>query len=244
MSAIGAPIHASLQASITRTLTPAGVDQVGPIASTERTQVITGITVTRQADADGAANETTVLRMLSPTLAATARVSVNSAGRSETIGEPQEVSLEAGKPLELALNGLPPGAYTVTVEADAPVVAAVWQATGVSAGDDFAWYTPAPEVTVPSLFATPGGPTPSLTLVNPSGEPVTVDVTPTDGGSALNLTVPANGSVAVRLATRTLYLFDPQAAVRAGLSFAGDGALAGVPVWPADVATPEIVVYP
>lgn len=244
VSAIGAPIHASLQASITRTLTPAGVDQVGPIASAENTQVITGITVTRQADADGAADETTVLRMLSPTLAAAARVSVNSAGRTQAIGEPQEVSLEAGKPLELALNGLPPGAYTVTVEADAPVVAAVWQATGVSAGDDFAWYTPAPEVTVPSLFATPGGPTPSLTLVNPSGEPVTVDVTPTDGGSALNLTVPANGSVAVRLATRTLYLFDPQAPVRAGLSFAGDGALAGVPVWPADVATPEIVVYP
>jgi hypothetical protein len=244
VSAVGAPIHASLQASITRTLTPGGVDQVGPIAQTENTQVITGITVTRPTDADGAANETTVLRMLSPSLPATARVSVNSAGRSETVGEPQELALEPGKPLELALNGLAPGAYTVTVEADAPVVAAVWQATGVSSGDDFAWYTPAPEVSVPSLFATPGGPTPSLTLVNPADEPVTVEVAQTDGGSALNLTVPASGSVAVRLATRTVYLFDPQAPVRAGLSFSGDGALAGVPVWPADVATPEIVVYP
>ncbi|MBW9119433.1 large extracellular alpha-helical protein [Microbacterium trichothecenolyticum] len=244
VSAVGAPIHASLQASITRTLTPGGVDQVGPIAHTENTQVITGITVTRPTDADGAANETTVLRMLSPSLPATARVSVNSAGRSETVGEPQELALEPGKPLELALNGLAPGAYTVTVEADAPVVAAVWQATGVASGDDFAWYTPAPEVSVPSLFATPGGPTPSLTLVNPADEAVTVEVAPTDGGSALNLTVPANGSVAVRLATRTVYLFDPPAPVRAGLSFSGDGALAGVPVWPADVATPEIVVYP
>ncbi|MFB7893166.1 DUF5719 family protein [Microbacterium sp. NPDC056044] len=244
VSAVGAPIHASLQASITRTLTPGGVDQVGPIAHTENRQVITGITVTRPTDADGAANETTVLRMLSPSLPATARVSVTSAGRTDPIGEAQEVSLEAGKPLELALSGLTPGAYTVTVDSDAPAVAAVWQATGVSEGDDFAWYTPAPEVAVPSLFATPGGPTPSLTVVNPTDEPVTVDVTPTDGDSALNLTVPANGSVAVRLATRSLYVLDPHAPVRAGLSFTGDGALAGVPVWPADVVTPEIVVYP
>jgi len=244
VSAVGAPVHASLQASITRTLTPGGVDQVGPIAHTDTTQVITGITVTRPTGEDGAADETTVLRVLSPSLPATARVRVTSAGRTESIGDPQEIPLEPGKPLELALNALAPGAYTVTVEADAPVVAAVWQATGVSAGDDFAWYTPAPEVSVPSLFATPGGPTPSLTVVNPSDEPVEVALTPVDGASPIDLTVPASGSVAVRLATRTLYLLDPGATVRAGLSFAGDGALAGVPVWPADVATPEIVVYP
>ncbi|MFE5409098.1 DUF5719 family protein [Microbacterium sp. NPDC056569] len=244
VSAVGAPIHASLQASMTRTLTPAGVDQVGPIAHTENKQVITGITVARPSGDDGASEETTVLRMLSPVLPAAARVTVTAAGRSEPVGDPQEVSLEAGKPLELALNGLAPGAYTVSLDAEAPVVAAVWQTTGVGAGDDFAWYTPAPEVTVPSLFATPGGPTPSLSIVNPSDQPAVVAVTPVDGGSPFDLTVPANGSIAVRLAARSLYMLDPEAPVRAGLSFAGDGALAGVPVWPADVATPEIVVYP
>jgi hypothetical protein len=80
--------------------------------------------------------------------------------------------------------------------------------------------------------------------VNPSSEPVAVAVAPVDGGSPLDLTIPANGSVAVRLAARTVYRFEPEAPVRAGLSFAGDGALAGVPVWPADVATSEILVYP
>ena len=67
---------------------------------------------------------------------------------------------------------------------------------------------------------------------------------PVDGGSPLDLTIPANGSLEVRLGARTVYLLDPAAPVRAGLSFAGDGALAAVPIWPADVATPAIVVYP
>jgi hypothetical protein len=244
VSAVGAAIHASLQASITRTLTPGGVDQVGPVPQAETTQTITGVTVTRPSAEDGASDEVTVLRMLAPSAATSARVTVTSVGRTDPVREPQEVALEAGKPLELALAGLAAGSYTVKVEAEVALVAAVWQATGVAEGDDFAWYTPAPELSVPSLFATPGGPTPSLSVVNPSNEPVAVVVTPVDGGSALDLTIPADGSVAVRLAARTLYSIDPDAPVRAGLSLAGDGALAGVPVWPAGVATPEIVVYP
>ncbi|KAF2412181.1 large extracellular alpha-helical protein [Microbacterium sp. B35-04] len=255
VSAVGAPIRASLQASIIRTLTPGGVDQVGPVARAATSEVITGITVMRRsAGEDGAggeagalddvADDVTVLRMLAPSAAATARVTVTAVGNGAPVGEPQEVALEAGKPLELALDALTAGSYTVAVDADAPVVSAVWQATGVRAGDDFAWYTPAPEVSVDSLFATPGGPTPSLSVVNPSSEPVAVAVTAIDGGSPIALTVPANGSVAVRLSARTVYRLQPEAPVHAGLSFAGDGALAGVPLWPADVATPEVVVYP
>lgn len=243
VSAVGAPVHASLQASITRTLTPGGVDQVGPVPQAETTQTITGITVLR-AETDSAATEqSAVLRMLSPSADTTARVTVSTAGRTEPVGDVQEVALQAGLPLEFALDGLSAGSYTVTVDAGAPVVAAVWQATGVEAGDDFAWYTAAPEVAVPSLFATPSGPTPLLTIVNPSDEAVVVDVTAVDG-EPLTLTVPARGSTETRLATRTVYELDPESPVRAGLSFAGDGALAGVPVWPADVATPAIVVYP
>ncbi len=244
VSAVGAAIHASLQASITRTLTPGGVDQVGPVPQAETSQAITGVTVSRPSAGDGASEEVTVLRMLAPSAATTARVTVSPVGRTEPVREPESVALEAGRPLELALPGLDAGSYTVTVQSDIPVVAAVWQATGVGEGDDFAWYTPAPELSVPSLFATPGGPTPTLTVVNTSSDPAEVVVTPADGGSQLALTVPGDGSVAVRLAARVLYTIDPEAPVRAGLSFAGDGALAGVPVWPADVATPEIVVYP
>ena len=245
VSAVGAPVHASLQASITRTLIPGGVDQVGPVPQAEKTQTITGITVMR-ADTGAVAptDQPAVLRILSPTADTKARVTVTTAGRTEPVGDTQEVSLQAGIPLELALSALGAGSYTVTVDADAPVVSAVWQATGVEEGDDFAWYTPAPEVTVPSLFATPSGPTPTLTVVNPSQQPVVVEVAAIDRGEPLRLTVPARGSAETRLAARTVYRLDPEAPVSAGLSFAGDGALAGIPVWPADVATPAILVYP
>ena len=244
VSAVGAPVHASLQASITRTLTPGGVDQVGPVPQAETSQTITGITVMRADTEAAAAEQSAVLRMLSPSADTTARVTVTTAGRTEPVGDTQEVSLQAGMPLELALDGLGAGSYTVTVDAGAPVVAAVWQATGVEEGDDFAWYTAAPDVAVPSLFATPSGPTPLLTVVNPFDEAVVVEVAAVDGGEPLTLTVPARGSIETRLAARTVYELDPESPVRAGLSFAGDGALAGVPVWPADVATPAIVVYP
>lgn len=244
VSAVGSPVHASLQTSITRTLTPGGVDQVGPIAQPEQIQSITGVTVTSRPGDDGASDAATIVRMLSPSADATARVSVTPVGRVEPIREPEQVTLTAGQPIELALGGLAVGSYTVEVAADAPVVAAVWQVTGFDEGDDFAWYTPSPEVAVPSLFAVPGGAPATLTVSNPADEPVVVTVTSEDGAFRLELTVPARGTMTVRLSSRTVYLLEPGTPVRAALSLTGDGALAGIPVWPADAAAPDIVVYP
>ncbi|MGN6219793.1 MAG: DUF5719 family protein [Microbacterium sp.] len=243
VSAVGAPVHASLQASITRTLTPGGVDQVGPIAAPETRQVIAGVAVTRSPGEDGSAGAT-MLRMLSPSVATTARVTVTAAGRTDPARAAQDVTLEPGQPLELELDGLPAGSYTVTVEAQSPVVAAVWQTTGVGEGDDFAWYTPSPEVTASTLFVTPGGPVPTLTVANPGSEPAEVSVAAQGGGFQVDLSVPAGGSTTVRLSPRTVYVIDPEDAVRAALSFTADGALAGIPVWPADIAAQRIIVYP
>lgn len=244
VSAVGSPVHASLQTSMTRTLTPIGVDQVGPVAQAESTVTIAGITVPRGSSGARSSDAVTVLRMLSAGAAANVRVTLTSTSGPEPVRDPVEVALEAGRPLELALDGLTPGSYTAVIEADAPVVAAVRQSSGVEEGDDFAWYTPGPEIAVPSLFATPAGPRPSLTVVNPSEEPVTVVLTEVGSDDPLEFSVPALGSTSVRLQSRGVYSFDPAAPVRAGISMTGDGALAGMPLWPSDVATPEIVVYP
>jgi hypothetical protein len=245
VSAVGAPVHASLQASITRTLTPGGVDQVGPVSEPLTTQLITGVAVTRTPGTAGASDVATLLRMLAPSADTTASVVVTPVGQDVPALEPEEVSLTAGQPIEVDLGGLPVGSYTVRVDAAEPLVAAVWQATGFGAGDDFAWYTPSPVVSVPSLFAAPGGPAPALTLVNPEEVPVDVIVSSADGSYRLEVSVPAGGSMTARLASRTVYVLDPgDGAIRAGLSLTGDGALAGMPVWPADAAAPEIVVYP
>ena len=243
VSALGAPIHAALQTSITRTLTTGGVDQVGPVTLAERNQTITGVAVRRSSSGDGASGEVTVLRMLAPSTDATAQVTVTPVGRGAA-REPQEVALVAGQPVEVALPGLSAGLYTVDVVADAPVVSAVWQATGTGEGDDFAWLTPAPKLSAPTMLAAPSGPTPVLSIVNAEDADVRVRVRTDTGADVQEVVVPASGSVSVRLQPRGVYVLDPDATVRAALSLSGDGAIAGFPVWPADAAAPEIVVYP
>ncbi|WP_019179514.1 DUF5719 family protein [Microbacterium yannicii] len=244
VSATGAPVHASLQTSITRTLTPGGVDQVGPVTQPEATQTITGIAVTDPPGVDGASDAATVLRVLAPSADGTVQVTVTPVGRAEPAIEPEEVPLTAGQPVEVALPGLAVGSYSVEITGDVPVVSAVWQATGFEEGDDFAWYTPSPEIAVPSLFAAPGGPPPTLTVANPASGAAVVVITSDDGAYRLELTVPAQSTMTARLSARTVYLLEPSAPVRASLSLSGDGALAGMPVWPADAASPEIMVYP
>ena len=158
---------------------------------------------------------------------------------------PNVVALQPGQPTEIDLGELPIGVYTVDVVADRPVVAAVWQTTGFDEGDDFAWYEASPLVAVPSLFATPAGPPPTLTIVNPHDEQVVVVLRSEDDSSELELTVPARASTTTRLSPRTVYELDPGSlGIRAGISMAGDGALAGFTLWPADAAAPAMLVYP
>jgi hypothetical protein len=241
VTATGAPVVAALQASITRTLLPGGVDQFGAIAVPAPLQVIPGVTVTQAPGAEGASDAATVVRVLSPGADTTASITAMSVGGA--VQTPIEVPLKMGVPTEVDLGGLVPGQYSVRVEAAAPVLAAVWQTTGFGVGAFFAWYTSAPSVDTPSLFATPGGPTPVLTLMNPTAEPVTVSIASVDGAFSTEIIVASGQSTAVRLSSRTVYSLDA-AGIRAGVSLTGEGALAGFPVWPSDAAAQEIVVYP
>jgi hypothetical protein len=245
VTATGAPVQAALQTSITRTLVPGGVDQVGAIAMPEPSQVIPGVVVTQNPGAEGASDAATKVRILSPNADTTATVTATPIGASQQAPAPTTVPLTAGLPTEVELGGLAVGQYTVEVSADAPVLAAVWQTTGFGEGSDFAWYAAAPEVDAPSLFATPPGPTPVLTLANPTDAPVTVELEAVDGSSTTQITVGAQASASARLTARTVYLLDAGASgIRAGVSQSGDGALAGFPVWSSNADAQRIVVYP
>ena len=245
VTAMGAPVQAALQASITRTLVPGGVDQVGAIAAPDRIQVVPGVTVTQNPDAEGTSDAATVVRILSPVEDTTAVVTASAVGTTSSSAAPMTVPLTAGIPTEVDLGGLATGQYTVEVSAEAAVVAAVWQTTGFGEGADFAWYSAAPAVAGPGLFATPPGPTPVLTLANPTAEPVTTTVDAVDGSFSTEVTVPPGESSSVRLTSRSVYLLDAGGdGIRAGVSLTGDGALAGFPVWPSDAAAQQITVYP
>lgn len=243
VSAIGAPVSAALQAGITRTLLPGGVDLVGAIQAPEQSLAIPGVSVV---DADGPAIEAaTFIRLLSPSADTTASITLLPTGASPEGVEPLTVALTAGLPLDLDLGGLPPGEYTALVGAEAPLVGAVWQTTGFAEGADFAWYTPAPALAVPSLFATPAGPSPALVVVNPTDGDAEVAVDAVDGSSSTSVTIPAGRSARFSLRPQTVYSLDAgETAVRAGVSLSGAGALAGFPVWSADTAAEPVVVYP
>jgi hypothetical protein len=246
MTAGGAPVQASLQSSLTRTLVPGGVDQMGAVAQSAADVVIPGVEVTAEPGPVGASDAATLARLLSPTVDTTATVTVSAVGSDVPALTPTTVQLTAGLPAEVQLGGLPVGRYVVRVQAVSPVLAATWQTTGFDAGADFAWYTPSPELTAPTVFAVPTGARATLTIANSGTSAASVSVESVLGAFSQAVSVPAGGSIAVPVPGRDVYALDPGTApgIHAGLSFAGDGALAGFPVWPSDAAVAPVRVYP
>lgn len=246
VTATGAPVRASLQTSLVRTLVPGGIDQETAIAAPAASQVIPGVTVTAPPGADGESDAATIVRVLSPSHDGSAQVAVTAVGGVTPVRLPSTVPLRAGFPAELELGGLAPGAYVVTVTAAAPIVAAVWQATGFGAGSDFAWLTSAPEVSAPTVFAVPSGPAPLLQLANGGDADTTVRLSPLLGGAGERaLVVPAHGSAAIGVDPGAVWSLDPGGvAVHAELVFASPTGIGGYAVWPAGVATGAVRVYP
>lgn len=240
VTATGAPVTASLQSSLIRTLLPGGVDHVSPAAAAATRQVIPGVVVT--AGGDEGAGARTVARIMSPATDTQALVSIrDSTGRR--VGEDATVPLVAGIPSELGLPGLPAGTYTVTVDADEPIVSGVWSTSGFGQGADFAWFAAAPEIDRSTAVAVPAGASPVLTLVNDGAESAVVGVT-APSGSRNDVDLPAGATVEIALGESGVHTLDPFAPVRAAVSFASAGALAGFPVWGADAAAPPITVFP
>jgi hypothetical protein len=235
----GAPVSASLQSSLIRTLLPGGVDQVAPAALPATTQVIPGVAV-QQPSADAAAGPATTVRLLAPGADGEATVSVlDDEGRP--VGEPSTIPLAADVPSALEIDGLDVGRYSVVVDAGVPVIAGAWSTTGFGEGDDFAWYAAAPDIEVTSTVAVARGAEPALTLVG--GATDAAVVLRDEAGDEQEIAVPAAGVATVEL-DAGVYTMEPSAAVRAGVSYSGTGALAGYPLWGADAIAAALTVYP
>jgi hypothetical protein len=154
------------------------------------------------------------------------------------------VPLDAGIPAEVNLDELDVGVYTVEVAAEAPVVGAVHQVTGIGPGADFAWMTPAPELPSEVLIAVPNGPRPRIHLVNTGDAEVSAALTPAGGGAAEEVTIPAGGSGAVDVSQGTAYSLTMDAPLHAAITMVGTDALTGWPIWPGAAAAEAVTVYP
>ncbi|MGC0368017.1 DUF5719 family protein [Microbacterium sp. SLBN-111] len=238
--ATGAPVQASLQASLTRTLLPGGSDQAAPLAQASASLVLPGV----QVIATGQGDAGTVLRLLSPGADASATVTITPVGGDVPAGDPRTLALPAATPTSLNLSDLTPGAYTVSIAATQPVVGGAWSTTGFGEGADFAWYAAAPEFSASSLIAIAPGAGASLVIATDAASgSASVTLTPQSGGDPVTVSVPAGGSVAVPV-TAGVYELAPDRPVHAAMSYSAPGALAGYPLWPADAAAGTLTILP
>lgn len=240
VTAQGAPVRAVLQSSFVRTLDPAGVDLQEAVAGPQQHPVIAGVEVF---DGAGDNADMTVLRMLAPGADAQAVVTVRASGSTASVSE-FTVPLSADAPTDVSLPGLAAGSYSVEIDAEAPVLAAVRQQQGFGAGSDFTWVTPAPEIASDVLFAVPAGPAPVLHLVNGGEGEARVTLDTLEGGEEQEVVVPSGGSAEVELTSDTVYLLQTTDSVRAAVTMIADGAVAAWPLQSRAAAAETITVYP
>lgn len=245
VNAVGAPVQAMIQSSLTRVLVPGGIDQSGAITGPAEDVSIVGVDVPATDAGVAGQGALTVARVLAPTSSTEATITVRPVGADTAALEPQTVPLQAGLPTEVSLAGLAAGQYVVEIEAGAPVVAGVWQATGFGEASDFAWFLPSPPMTGPTLVAVPFGPAATITVVNDDASVAQVVVSGSGGGVVDTIELAGGESAAVRVASGQSYVVDGGgAAVLAAVTLSAADALAGFPVWPADAAAPPITIYP
>jgi hypothetical protein len=120
--ASGGVVGAYLQHSALDGIVPQGVDFVSPGAVPGSHVAVAGVVSRGEAIADEHAPQ---LRLLAPDHDATATVSVWGPDGEVPLRGAQQQKLSAGAVVDVGLGGLPAGTYTVTVDADAPVVAGV-----------------------------------------------------------------------------------------------------------------------
>jgi hypothetical protein len=241
VTATGAPVRASLQSSIVRTLDPGGIDNQSAVRPATD-QIIAGVRIVGgAAETEGAS---TIARVLSES-DTSATITVTEAGSGATPARaPETVDIEAGMPVEVDLGGLDEGDYTVRITAVAPLVAAVWQTTGFGAGADFAWHTPAPPISQATLVAVPKGDDAALSIANPSDDPVTVAVAGR-GDQPQEFEIDAGDTEMIEVDGDELYTIDPRGSdVHASIGFASESAVAALAVWPDAARARPVVVYP
>lgn len=240
VSADGAPVRATLQSSLVRTLDPGGVDLQDDAGAPALAHTIAGVRVVAPRGGD----VTTQVRLMATEVDTDVSVTVRSAGSTSDRGTPLTVRLAAGVPVDLGLPGLTAGVYSVDVAASAPVVTAVSQATGFHAGSDFAWMTPAPVLEGVTALAVPERGAGQLHIMDAAGTDQQVVLTEMDSGAERVVDIPAEGSALVAVRSGAAYTVSSDAAIRAAVTLSGTDALAGWPLWPESSRPVPITVYP
>lgn len=254
VTSVGGAIAASVEHSVVVGLAPAGIELTGATAGPSTRQVIPGVVVPQaggveatEDHADG--DDHPVVRLFAPG-DETVDVSIGVVPESGSGGDTIEAALEPGRVVDVPLGVLDAGAYTIRIEADAPVIAAARTTVGGSEGQtdasapsDLGWFVATAPLLEASVVAVPRGPAPTLHLVNPDAE-AAAQVTVVSGGSERVVAVPPAGSASVSLEAGASVVLGGTEGLHATVSFVGDDELASFGVQPPSPLDSPIRVYP
>lgn len=249
----GGRVVATLQESILRSLDPGGVDLASASSPATRL-VIPGVelgtlpALQALAGREDYGDLQPVVRLLDPGRSDT-RVRVGIRAEGQSAGTTVTVPLTAGRALDVPLEGLGAGVYTITLDAGAPIVAAarVSSARQLAGTDplespvsDLAWIAPAPTLAVPTAFAVPGVAS-RLHAVNPGTAALQL-VLKGQGTPDLTASVPAGGSVQLDLVPGAVYRLTPASPVLLQVLSGSDGRIAAYPVTPPPALAEPIIL--
>ncbi|NYE96549.1 hypothetical protein FHU41_002799 [Psychromicrobium silvestre] len=227
----GGAVSAVIQQSVLRGLTPGGVENLGTVAAPNQHQVIPGVLTMAPSLASQISSQSdyadaqTTLQVAVPGAADTV-VQVKVYGQSGPAALPNGgvFTAKAGAVSELALSGLPAGAYTVELSADAQITASVRSVRGSKTGEpvDLASSAAATKLADNQLITLPAGVASRLVFTAPSGK-AKLSLTPVqqDGTLQAAKSLDLNGGTTV--------LLDPTQLAGAGVvgflvSASGDAA--------------------
>lgn len=246
----GGQVAATLQQSFEQGIQPRGAELAGPTGGPARQQIVPGVTITStdaiqgEQSAEGVGFAFPVVRLLAPGQA-DAQVTVGAVGETGTaVGNSYATTVKAGQVAEIPLDHLKDGSYTVTVNSNVPVVAAVRTSVIGTKARDFTWFASAQELQDDLLASIPSGADATIHFANAGETDTTVTVTRTRPGSTpAKIVVPAEGGSHARLGPGA-YRITGADGLRGSVSFAADGRASSFALSPPGPLAAPITVYP
>lgn len=173
VSSQGSAVSAALHTSVTRGLSADGVAIVTGQFAPATDIVVPGVVVDGSDQAlerrqqPGFADLAPTLRLLSPLSDAAAEIRVLRPGQSDVVSQ---AVLREGRVVDIALDLIGSGTFSVHVSADSPIVGGARVSIVGEASADLSWVSAQPIVTAPTYVALPFGPEATLSLVAVEGE--------------------------------------------------------------------------
>jgi hypothetical protein len=249
----GGLVVAALQQSTVRGVEPGGLDLSEAGNAPARSVVIPGVVIAHAVGVQKRLGEAgfedlaSTLRMFLPGSAPTTAEVTVIPENGGSKGKSTSVQLQQGTVQDLALDQLSDGDYTVIIEAQAPIVAALRTSTASSAAHapptDFAWLSSSVPLHAPTLVTIAPDAAAKLHVQNPSAKAITVALTGF-GAPDVTLKVPATSSAAVTVVPGASYRISGFTSIYASVSSVTDGGVAGYGVAPQGRSSSAIRIYP